>query len=127
MYALAILRYLKPLADVLEHVDAHRTYLRGLAADGLLLASGPFEPRHGGALLLRLPDLGALNRVRDGGPFTKHGVAAYGLLPWRSHRAGKLDTSMLCTARRPAFFLGGAACAAASCRSCLCSASLPRP
>ena len=85
MYALAILRYLKPLADVLEHVDAHRSYLRGLAADGLLLASGPFDPRHGGALLLRLPDdapLERLQRVRDEDPFTRLGVAAYELLPW---------------------------------------------
>ena len=85
MYALAILRYLRPLADVLEHVEAHRSYLRGLAADGVLLASGPFEPRLGGALLLRLPDddpLGALNRVRDDDPFTRLGVAAYELLPW---------------------------------------------
>ncbi|HQR16842.1 MAG TPA: YciI family protein [Gemmatimonadales bacterium] len=85
MYALAILRYLKPLADVLEHQDAHRSYLRGLAADGVLLASGPFEPRHGGALLLRLPDhapLETLQRVRDDDPFTRLGVAAYELLPW---------------------------------------------
>jgi uncharacterized protein YciI len=85
MYALAILRYLKPLADVLDHVEAHRSYLRGLAADGLLLASGSFDPRHGGALLLRLPDdapLATLQRVRDEDPITRRGVAAYELLPW---------------------------------------------
>ena len=85
MYALAILRYLKPLADVLEHVDAHRSYLRGLAANGVLLVSGPFDPRQGGALLLRLPDdaaLETLQRVRDEDPFTLRGVAAYELLPW---------------------------------------------
>lgn len=85
MYALAILRYLKPLGDVLEHVDAHRSYLRGLATEGVLLASGPFEPRLGGALLLRLPDLApleALQRIRDDDPFTRLGVAAYELLPW---------------------------------------------
>lgn len=85
MYALAILRYLRPLADVLEHVDAHRSYLRGLAADGVLLASGPFEPRLGGALLLRVPDhapMETLQRVRDDDPFTRLGVVAYELLPW---------------------------------------------
>lgn len=85
MYALAILRYLKPLDDILPHVDAHRAYLRGLEAEGLLLASGPFEPRHGGAFLLRLPDDDAeirLRQIRDADPFSRLGLAAYELLPW---------------------------------------------
>ena len=53
---------------------------------GWLLASGPFEPRVGGALLLRVPDgdLGAtLDRIRDQDPFVREGVAQYELLPWR--------------------------------------------
>ena len=86
MYALAVFRYLRPLDEVLPHVEAHRAYLRGLEAEGVLLASGPFEPRHGGALLLRVPEDGAvaaLERVRDGDPFTRLGLAAYELLPWR--------------------------------------------
>lgn len=29
MYALAILRYRKPLEEVLQHVDAHRAYCQG--------------------------------------------------------------------------------------------------
>jgi uncharacterized protein YciI len=85
MYALAVFRYLKPLDEILPHVGAHRAYLRGLEAEGVLLASGPFEPRHGGALLLRVPELDALEklaRVRDEDPFTRLGMAAYELLPW---------------------------------------------
>lgn len=85
MYALAIIRYRKPLEDVLKHVDAHRAYLRELKAKGILLASGPFEPRFGGGLLLRVPDDGTdavLVGVRDGDPFTKAQVAQYELLPW---------------------------------------------
>jgi len=85
MYALAILRYLKPLDDILPHVDAHRAYLRGLEAEGLLLASGPFEPRHGGAFLLRVPDDDAevrLRQIRDVDPFWRLGLVAYELLPW---------------------------------------------
>jgi len=85
MYALAILRYRKPLEDVLQHVEPHRAYLRGLKEQGLLLASGPLDPRSGGALLLRVPDgdvQGSLDRVRDGDPFTTAGVAQYELLPW---------------------------------------------
>lgn len=86
MYALALVRYRVPLERVLEVVDAHRAYLRELQAQGTLLASGPLDPRTGGALLLRVPDddhLAALDRVRDGDPFVREGVAQYELLPWR--------------------------------------------
>ena len=85
MYAIAILRYRRPLDEVLTLVDAHRAYLGGLKQAGLLLASGPLDPRSGGALLLRVPDEGsaaALDAIRDGDPFTKHGMAQYELLPW---------------------------------------------
>jgi uncharacterized protein YciI len=85
MYAIAIVRYRKPLDEVLKVVDAHRTYLRDLRAKGLLLASGPLDPRAGGALLLRVPDDGAhaeLDRIRDGDPFTQAGLAQYEILPW---------------------------------------------
>lgn len=85
MYAIAILRYRRPLDEILPHVEAHRAYLRGLKEAGTLLASGPFEPRAGGALLLRVPDEdapAALDRVRDGDPFTQLGLAQYELLPW---------------------------------------------
>ena len=85
MYALAIIRYRQPLDQVLKHVESHRTYLAGLKDRGLLLASGPLEPRSGGALLLRVPDeavIAALDRIRDEDPFTRAGVAQYELLPW---------------------------------------------
>ena len=85
MYALAILRYRRPLEEVLTVIDAHRAYLRGLKEQGLLLASGPFDPRSGGGLLLRVPDddvQGTLDRIRDGDPFTRTGLAQYELLPW---------------------------------------------
>ncbi len=49
MYALAIIRYRRPLEEVLPHVEEHRAYLRGLYDNGWLLASRPFQPRAGGA------------------------------------------------------------------------------
>ena len=85
MYAIAIIRYRRPLDDILTVVDEHRAYLRTLQEAGILLASGPFDPRAGGGLLLRVPDgdvQGALDRVRDGDPFTRTGMAQYELLPW---------------------------------------------
>ncbi len=85
MYAIAILRYCKPLDEVLKHVEPHRAYLRDLKAKGLLLASGPLDPRYGGALLLRVPDEGAdaaLLALRDGDPYVKAGIAQYEVLQW---------------------------------------------
>ena len=86
MYAIAILRYRRPLDEVLTVIDDHRAYLRGLQTEGTLLASGPLDPRSGGALLLRVTDddaLAALDRVRDGDPFVTTGMAQYELLPWK--------------------------------------------
>jgi uncharacterized protein YciI len=85
MYAIALIRYRRPLEEVLTVADAHRAYLRGLQERGLLLVSGPLDPRTGGALLLRVPDAGALealDRIRDEDPYTKAGMAQYELLPW---------------------------------------------
>ncbi len=84
MYALALVRYRRPLEEVLPHLDAHRAYLRGLKESGTLLVSGPLDPRNGGVLLLRVPDHRAetLDRIRDSDPFVRERVAQYELLPW---------------------------------------------
>ena len=86
MYALAIIRYRRPFEEIAPHVEEHRAYLKELKAQGLLLVSGPFDPRTGGGLLLRIPDgeemKAALDRIRDGDPFTRRSLAQYELLPW---------------------------------------------
>lgn len=84
MYALVLIRYRRPIEEVAAATDDHRTYLRTLQARGILLASGPFDPRSGGALLLRLPadDPAALDRIRDDDPFWQRGLANYELLRW---------------------------------------------
>lgn len=85
MYALAIIRYRRPLDEVLVHNPAHRAYLQDLKRSGVLIASGPLDPRTGGALLVRVPDdsfQAALDAVRDHDPYWIAGVAQYELLPW---------------------------------------------
>lgn len=84
-YAIALIRYRKPLEDVVANTDDHRAYLKTLFERGTLLASGPFDPRTGGALLLHVPDdnpHGALDAVRDADPFWQRGIAQYELLVW---------------------------------------------
>src|SRR5512140_1856891 len=97
MYAIALIRYRKPLEQVLPVVDEHRAYLATLKAKGILLASGPFDPRTGGALLLRVPDQdthAVLDGIRDADPFIQKGMAQYELLPW-APTIGKDDLDRL--------------------------------
>jgi uncharacterized protein YciI len=85
MYALAIIRYLKPLDEVQKVTEAHRAWLREWHARGVVLAAGPFDPRTGGALLLRSPDDGGralFEQLRDGDPFVQTGTAEYDLRVW---------------------------------------------
>jgi len=97
MYAVALVRYRRPIEEVLKHVEAHRAYLRGLKEKGWLLASGPLDPRNGGALLLRVPDdevAKHLDRVRDDDPFVRAGVAQYEIWAWAPN-IGKEDLDRL--------------------------------
>jgi uncharacterized protein YciI len=84
VYAIVLIRYRRPLEDVIAATPDHRSYLAGLRDAGILLVSGPFDPRTGGLLLLRLPDDApeTLDRIRDGDPFWQRGIANYELLRW---------------------------------------------
>lgn len=85
MYAIALIRYRKPVEEVLKHIEPHRAYLGELKRKGVLLASGPMDPRLASILLVRVPDEGAaaaLDAIRDGDPFIQQGCAQYELLPW---------------------------------------------
>jgi uncharacterized protein YciI len=97
MYAIAILRYRKPLEEVQKHTDAHRAYLQGLQQEKLMIAGGRLVPPIGGALLLRVPDDEAqatLDSIRDNDPYTRFGVAQYEMWPW-THVFGAEDLDRL--------------------------------
>ena len=85
MYAIAIVRYRRPIEEVLAVQESHRAYQRKLKEDGTLLAAGPHDPRFGGMFLLRVPDdhpHTALDAIRDNDPYWIAGVAQYELLVW---------------------------------------------
>jgi uncharacterized protein YciI len=56
LYAFVALKYEAPLERIQQTVERHRAYLRELHAQGKLVCSGPFLPREGGGLLLRVED-----------------------------------------------------------------------
>jgi uncharacterized protein YciI len=85
MYAIAVIRYRRPLEEVLKIVEEHRGYLRMLKKAGILIASGPVDPRYGGAALFRVPDEGAdaaVLALRDEDPYVKQGMAQWEIWPW---------------------------------------------
>jgi len=86
MYAMIIVRYRRPLPEIEAATEAHRAYLRTLAERGILVASGPLDPRFGGLWLVRVQDenpLADLDAIMAGDPFHQQGLANYELLPWK--------------------------------------------
>ena len=69
LYAFVVLKYRHPLERMKQTVDRHRAYLRELLAQGKLIASGPFVPWEGGALLLRVEHESEIQPILDKDPF----------------------------------------------------------
>lgn len=85
MYAIAIVRYRRPIPEIEAVTDVHRVYLRQLKAQGTLVAAGPIDPRFGGIFLLKVSDdqpQRDLDAIRDNDPFYQQKVAQYELLCW---------------------------------------------
>ena len=69
MYAIAIVRYRRPIEEVEAATPVHRTYLRQLKAEGKLVASGPMDPRYGGIFLLKVSDENPQRELEEQGVF----------------------------------------------------------
>ena len=85
MYALALIRYRRPIEEVVAHQEGHRAFQRKLQEEGKLLAAGPHDPRFSGMMLLRVDDDNAqksLDAIRDADPYYQAGVVQYELLCW---------------------------------------------
>ncbi len=85
MYALAVIRYRRPVEEVVKHHPAHREYMQELKRQGVLICSGPLDPRLGGTALFRVPDdqvPGILDTIRDNDPYVKGRVAQYEVMVW---------------------------------------------
>lgn len=82
------LTYSKPMDVVEARTDDHRAYMGQLFNDGVLLASGPYNPRTGGMLILNAEDLDAVNALLAKDPFYTEGVADYDIREWRPTTGG---------------------------------------
>lgn len=81
-YVFVVLKYKFPLERMLQSIDKHRAYLGTLHAAGKLLASGPFVPRTGGGLLVRVENDAELASIIAADPFNLEGLADYTPMVW---------------------------------------------
>jgi uncharacterized protein YciI len=75
-----LVTYTKPIEEIDKVLVPHRQFLDTLYADGILLASGPQNPRTGGVLVAKGMDRGVLESLLKADPFHTHGVATYQLI-----------------------------------------------
>jgi uncharacterized protein YciI len=69
LYAFVAIRYRYPLDRMMQTIDRHRAYLRELHGKGKMVASGPFVPREGGGILLRVDDESEIQPILAKDPF----------------------------------------------------------
>lgn len=95
MLFLIVLRYVRPLAEVDAHLDAHRAFLARHYARGEFLLSGRQAPRSGGAILARFDSRSEAEACVADDPFARAGVAEHVLIAWEpSLRADWLPAAL---------------------------------
>jgi len=72
--------YLAPLTEIDKLLAEHRAHLGTGYTRGLLLASGPQNPRKGGMILARAHERSELEQFLAEDPFAKAGIARYHLV-----------------------------------------------
>jgi uncharacterized protein YciI len=82
LYAFVALKYTAPLERILQTVERHRGYLRELHAAGKMVASGPFVPREGGGLLLRIDDPSEIAPLLAKDPYHREGLCTDTIYIW---------------------------------------------
>jgi uncharacterized protein YciI len=82
LYAFVAVKYTAPLERILHTVDAHRAYLRELHEKGKLVAAGPFVPREGGGIVLRINDVSEIQPLLAKDPYRLEGLCADTVYVW---------------------------------------------
>lgn len=71
------LRYKTPLSEVNKYLSAHREFLDYHYKQGLLIASGPMNPKTGGIIIAASTDKAALEAIFAQDPFNLAEIADY--------------------------------------------------
>lgn len=83
-------------ARALTHEDEpllaqHFAFMDQQYQHGLLVASGPREPRCGGVIIARGDDLAAVERLLTSEPLAREGLATYALFVFRATRVASRE------------------------------------
>lgn len=71
---------MKPIEEIDKYLKEHREYLDKGYLSGVLLASGPQNPRNGGVFLGKAESLAKMKEFCDGDPFWQNQCAEYQLI-----------------------------------------------
>ncbi len=71
------LSYKTPLSEVNKYLSAHREFLDYYYKQGLLIASGPMNPKTGGIIIAASKDKSALQAIFANDPFHLAEIADY--------------------------------------------------
>ena len=82
MLALVTITYTAPMDRVAEVTPDHRAYAKSLHERGKLVASGPFDPRTGGAQIYRVANEAEAKAIAEADPFQRGGVARFDVRVW---------------------------------------------
>jgi uncharacterized protein YciI len=82
LYAFVALKYLAPLDRMLQTLERHRAYLRELHAQGKMVCSGPFVPREGGGILLRVEDPSEIEPLLAKDPYRLEKLVSQTIYVW---------------------------------------------
>jgi uncharacterized protein YciI len=82
LYVFVAIKYRYPLERMQQTVDRHRAYLRELLAKGKMVASGPFVPREGGGILLRVEDESEIQPILAKDPFQMENLVDTTVFKW---------------------------------------------
>lgn len=81
-----LLKYLKPIEVVDQHLAAHREHLKRHYDSGDLVCSGPQNPRTGGVIVSNHPTKEAVVQMMQADPFTIQSVASYEVIEFNQTR-----------------------------------------
>lgn len=74
---LVSLHYIVPLNQIDAYLEPHRALLNDLAARGVIICSGPKNPRTGGIILMNVDSINAAQQILSADPFMQQNLVTY--------------------------------------------------
>ena len=74
---IVLIKYKVPIDEIIKVQDVHRSILQQGIESGVVLMSGPMEPRTGGLVILKSDSIESANRLFAEDPYYKNDLAEY--------------------------------------------------